>query len=73
MCKANEKSWFFEAIGITDFIEASEVIMAYVVFEVTESLTSHLDTYFSNLVMNTIYFSSLKKEKNIGQNNRFSS
>ena len=54
--KQKKKCWFFETIGITEVIEASEFIMVNVIFEAFEGLTSHLDTYFSNLVTNTIYF-----------------
>ena len=55
-----------------EVIEVSEVFMVYVIYQVTESLTNYFDTYFSILVMNTIFFSSSKRKKNIGQNNRFS-
>ena len=41
--------------------------MVYVVFEATESLTSHFDTYFSIFVTNTTYFSSLKRKQNLGK------
>ena len=41
------KMLVFETIVIIEDIEASEVIMVYVVFEATESLSNHFDTYFS--------------------------
>ena len=64
MCKVNEFLFlFFEAIGITEVIEASETIMVFVVFEATEGFKSHLDAYFSNLVIKTLYFSSIKRKK----------
>ena len=37
--------------------------MVYVIYQVTESLTNYFDTYFSILVMNTIFFSSSKRKK----------
>ena len=37
----------FETMGITEVIEASEVVMVYVVFEATESLKNHFDTFFN--------------------------
>ena len=44
-------------------MEASEVIIVYVAFEAIESFKSLFDTYFSNLVMNPIYFYRLKRKK----------
>ena len=38
----------------------------YVAFEAIESFKSLFDTYFSNLVMNPIYFYRLKRKKILG-------
>ena len=37
--------------------------MVYVIYQVTESLANYFDTYFSILVMNTIFFFFFKKKK----------
>ena len=41
--------------------------MVYVIYQVTESLTNYFDTYFSILVMNTIFFSSSKRKKTLAK------
>ena len=41
--------------------------MVYAIYQVTESLTNYFDTYFSILVMNTIFFSSSKRKKNLAK------
>ena len=41
--------------------------MVYVIYQVTESLTTYFDTYFSILVINTIFFFFFKKKKKLAK------